>query len=50
MEERANRSFGILMDGVRVGEQRIERHRRSALKAFRRRIPDPAALVKNNSR
>jgi hypothetical protein len=26
-EERATRSFEILMDGVRVGEQRIERHR-----------------------
>ena len=26
-EERANRSFEILVDGVRVGEQKIERHR-----------------------
>ena len=26
-EERANRTFEILVDGVRVGEQRIERHR-----------------------
>ncbi len=26
-EERANRTFEILVDGVRIGEQRIERHR-----------------------
>lgn len=26
-EERANRSFEILVDGVRIGEQKIERHR-----------------------
>ncbi len=29
-EERANRTFEILVDGVRVGEQRIDRHRPGA--------------------
>jgi len=34
-EERATRSFEILVDGVRVGEQKIERHRPgSATKSF----------------
>lgn len=34
-EERANRTFDILVDGVRVGQQRIERHKPgSATKTF----------------
>jgi DUF1680 family protein len=34
-EERANRTFEILVDGTRIGEQRIERHRPgSATKSF----------------
>jgi DUF1680 family protein len=51
-EERANRSFEILVDGVHVGEQRIERHRPgSAAKGFFDvEYPLPSDLVKGKQR
>jgi hypothetical protein len=51
-EERANRSFEIMVDGVRVGEQRIERHRPgSAAKGFFDvEYPIPPDLVKGKQR
>ncbi len=51
-EERANRSFDILIDGVRIGQQRIERHRPgSATKSFFDvEYPIPGALVKGKQR
>jgi uncharacterized protein len=51
-EERATRTFEILVDGVRVGEQRIERHRPgSETKSFFDvAYPLPADLVKGKQK
>jgi DUF1680 family protein len=51
-EERANRSFEILVDGVRIGEQKIERHRPgSPTKTFFDvEYPIPAELVKGKQK
>lgn len=51
-EERANRSLEILVDGVRVGEQKIERHRPgSPTKSFFDvEYPIPAELVKGKQK
>jgi len=51
-EERATRTFEILVDGVRVGEQRIERHRPgSATKSFFDvEYAIPAELVKDKQK
>lgn len=51
-EERANRSLEILVDGVRVGEQKIERHRPgSPTKTFFDvEYPVPAELVKGKQK
>jgi DUF1680 family protein len=51
-EERATRTFEILVDGVRIGEQRIERHRPgSATKSFFDvEYAIPAELVKDKQK
>jgi DUF1680 family protein len=51
-EERATRSLEILVDGVRVGEQRIERHRpgSNSKSFFDVEYPIPADLVKDKQK
>lgn len=51
-EERAHRSFDILVDGTRVGEQKIERHRPGSPTKifFEVEYPLPAELVKGKQK
>ncbi|HEX4946849.1 MAG TPA: DUF6805 domain-containing protein, partial [Blastocatellia bacterium] len=51
-EERANRTFEILMDGTRIGEQRIERHRPGSAtkKFFDVEYAIPAAVVQGKQK